>query len=88
MSIIAIALFILGAVSAYYAFKLYQISKMNNSTGFMSEESKRVLFQNAIINDEYTSSGRVFTRGMSLVKFKNGKYDLIAQAKVCDIGLY
>lgn len=88
MSVVAIILFICGAVSAYYAFKLYRISKTNKKSGFMNSESERILFNNAVINDNYTSSGRVYTRGMALVKAKNGKYDLVAQAKVCDIGLY
>lgn len=88
MSIITIVLLIVGIVFAYYSFKIYKISKQNENDLFMKNESKRIIFGNAQIDDDYTSTGRVYTRGMSLVKSENGKYSLIPQAKVCDIGLY
>lgn len=88
MSIITIILLIVGIVFAYYSFKIYKISKQNENDLFMTNESKRIIFSNAEIDDEYTSTGRVYTRGISLVKSGNGKYSLIPQAKVCDIGLY
>lgn len=88
MSIITIILLIVGIVFAYYSFKIYKISKQNENDLFMKNESKRIIFGNAQIDDDYTSTGRVYTRGMSLVKSENGKYSLIPQAKVCDIGLY
>jgi len=55
----------------------------------MMLESSRIIYNNAEVTEDYSSQGRVFTRGLSLIK-KDGdeKYTLISQAKVCDIGLF
>lgn len=77
------------SLMAFYIF--YKIKKSLNSEGnsFMGKESSRILFEDAKVNDSYSSEGRVYTRGLSLTKnSETGKYNLIPQAKVCDIGLY
>jgi len=84
MLYISISLFI---ITSYIAFKL--LSKPKNSNHFMMLESSRIIYNNAEVTEDYSSQGRVFTRGLSLIK-KDGdeKYTLISQAKVCDIGLF
>ncbi len=87
---IALILFIIGAVVLYSTYKFNRSIKTDNKQStFMIEESQRILLDNAKVDADYTSSGRVYTRGLSLIKNKEtDKYDLISQAKVCDIGLY
>ena len=81
---ISILLFI---ITSYLAIKI--LTKPKNSNQFMMAESSRIMYNNAEVTEDYSSQGRVFTRGLSLIK-KEGdeKYTLISQAKVCDIGLF
>lgn len=90
MSSFAVVLFlIIGAAALYGAYKLKKLLKVGDGSFFMKKESERIVFKNAEVDSDYTSTGRVYTRGLSLIKNKQtGKYNLIAQAKVCDIGLY
>lgn len=89
MSSLAIILFVIGATILYIAIKLNKLLKNNSNSAFMQNESQRILLNNAEVDSNYTSSGRIYTRGLSLIKNEDsGKYNLISQAKVCDIGLY
>lgn len=54
----------------------------------MIKEASRVVSEDAKVDDSYSSEGRVYCTEISLIKSENGKYSLIPQAKVCDIGLY
>ncbi len=73
-------------------FGFYTYFKLKNSLNkasntFMSKEVNRMVHENAIAYDSYTSEGRFFKRGIALIKNDNGKYDLIPQVKVCEAGL-
>ena len=83
--IISIMLFL---ISTYFIFKLLYINNDNKENHFMVNESARIIYDNAEVKENYTSQGRVYTRGLALIK-KDGdsKFTLISQAKVCDIGL-
>lgn len=79
-------------IGSFLLYMVYILSK-KNSNDFMERESKRVLLENAKVSESYSSEGRVFTRGLSLIKEKKSSnktniYKFIPQAKVCDIGLY
>ncbi len=77
------------SITGFYTF--YKIKKSLNSekNTFMEKEAERIIFKDAKVDDSYSSEGRVYTRGLSLIKNdKSKKYNLIPQAKVCDIGLY
>ncbi len=39
-------------------------------------------------DDSWSSEGRLYTRGLTLVEDKNGKKKFIKQVKLCDIGLF
>jgi len=76
-------------LTSYLAIKLRIIINSKNTNKFMIHESIRVIYNNAEVTEDYSSKGRVFTRGLSLIKRKgDDKYTLISQAKVCDIGLF
>ncbi len=79
-----ISLFLISLVLIWKVF-FFDINKNDSK---LKEEAKRILFGYAEVNSDYTSEGKIYTRGLSLVKKnKDDKYTLIAQAKVCDIGL-
>lgn len=88
ISIFEIILLTIGIIGLYYSWKFKKLLNSENKSQFMTKESIRILFEDAKVDDSYSSEGRVYCTGMSLVKLENGKYSLISQAKVCDIGLY
>ena len=79
---------LLFAISIYPMFKLLFTRNNEKENHFMINESSRIIYDNAEVKENYTSQGRVYTRGLALIK-KDGdsKFTLISQAKVCDIGL-
>ncbi len=88
MSLVLILLISSLLISLVLVYKVF-FFKIDKSNDRMNEEARRILLKYSEAESDYTSEGRVYTRGLSLVK-KSGddKYTLIAQAKVCDVGLY
>ena len=77
------------SITGFYTFYKIKKSLKSEKNSFMGKEASRIVFQDAKVDDSYSSEGRVYTRGLSLIKDKESKkYTLIPQAKVCDIGLY
>ena len=87
MSLLLTFLISLFLISLVIFWKVF-FFKINNNDSKVKEEAKRILFGYAEVDDNYSSEGRIYTRGLSLIK-KDGdsKYTLISQAKICDIGL-
>lgn len=87
MSLFLMFLISLFLISLVLVWKVF-FFKINKNDSKMKEEAKRILFGYAEVDGNYSSEGRIYTRGLSLVK-KDGdtKYTLISQAKICDIGL-
>jgi predicted small secreted protein len=79
---------ILFLISSYAILKLLYVNSNTRENHFMVNESARIMYNNAEAKEDYTSQGRVYTRGLALIK-KDGdsKFTLTSQAKVCDIGL-
>ena len=75
-------------ISSYAILKLLYVSSNKRENHFMINESARIIYDNAEVKEDYTSQGRVYTRGLTLIK-KDGdnKFTLTSQAKICDIGL-
>ena len=53
---------------------------------FMEQESKRCLNGLCEIDDNWSSQGKVYTKGFAIVE-ENGKQRFVKQAKLCDMGL-
>lgn len=86
MDTLELFLLFISIISFYTFYKLKNSLKTENQ--FMSKEAYRIIFEDAKANENYDSEGREYTSGLALIKNKeNGKYDLIAQAKVCGTGL-
>ena len=88
LSFFGLLLIIIGILLFIYS--IYGLLfKSSHKDEFMKKEAKRVLRQNAIYTKDYTSEGRVFTKGIGIYKerFWDKKVKIIPQAKVCDIGL-
>ncbi len=89
LGVFEIILLSFGLICIYYSWKLNKLLNSKNKSQFMAKEASRIVFEDAKVDDSYSSEGRVYTRGLSLIKNEQtGKYNLIPQAKVCDIGLY
>lgn len=89
ISALEIILLTIGIIGLYYSWKFKKLLNSENKSQFMTKEASRIVFEDAKVDDSYSSEGRVYTRGLSLIKNEQtGKYNLIPQAKVCDIGLY
>ncbi len=66
---------------------MYKLSKTSKSNPIIREEVSRIVTDNVRVEDDYTSGGRVYTRGLAvIVDEESKKYKTIPQAKVCDIG--
>ena len=79
---------ILFLISTYAILKLLYVSNNKRKNHFMINESARIIYGNAEVKEDYTSQGRVYTRGLALIKNDgDSKFTLTSQAKVCDIGL-
>lgn len=89
MSVFEIIMLFISLVAFYSYYKVKKTLNSDNDSSFMTKEASRIVFEDAKVDDSYSSEGRVYTRGLSLIKNEQtGKYNLIPQAKVCDIGLY
>ena len=87
MSVFELIMLFISLTSLYAYYKINK-SLDSDGTSFMKKEASRIIFNDARVDDSYSSEGRVYTRGLSLTKNQEtGKYNLNAQAKVCDIGL-
>ena len=53
---------------------------------FMEQEAKRCVNGLCEADDEWSSNGRIYTRGFTVIK-ENGKNRFIKQAKLCDAGI-
>lgn len=88
MSLLELSMLSISLIGFYTFYKIKKSLKSEKNS-FMGKEASRIVFQDAKVDDSYSSEGRVYTRGLSLIKNdKSKKYNLIPQAKVCDIGLY
>jgi len=88
MELIGLILLIVGIFSLFVTIRLILKIDIFKSE-FLKNESIRILSDNARVDENYTSQGRIFTRGLAVVKDKESdKFRIIAQAKPCDIGLY
>jgi len=85
MTIIAIILFIIGIIFLYILYTIKQKMNITKKEIFKLKESKRIIFQNAKIEDEYILSERTYSKGLSLIKNTKSKFELIPQAKICAI---
>ena len=66
---------------------LYKLSKTDKTNPIIRDEVRRIVTDNARVESDYTSGGRVYTRGLSvIIDETTQKYKTIPQAKVCDIG--
>ena len=64
------------------------ISVFKKRDAFLTSEAKRYFLQRNEIDDNWHSHGRVFTKGIALIKDKKtGKKKFIKQAELCDIGI-
>ena len=89
LGVFEIILLTIGLVCIYYSWKFKKILNSENNSQFMVKEASRIVFEDAKVDESYSSEGRVYCTGISLIKNEQtGKYNLIPQAKVCDIGLY
>ena len=67
---------------------MYRLSQTGKGNPLIKEEVSRIVNDNVYVDADYTSGGRVYTRGLSvIIDEKSKKYKTIPQAKVCDIGL-
>jgi predicted small secreted protein len=88
MSLLELSMLSISLIGFYTFYKIKKSLKSEKNS-FMGKEASRIVFQDAKVDDSYSSEGRVYTRGLSLIKDKESKkYTLIPQAQVCDIGLY
>ena len=53
---------------------------------FLASEANRCLNHSCEVNDNWTSRGRMYTRGLAVVEV-DGKKKFIKQAKLVDIGI-
>ena len=88
LGVITITMLIFSFICFYIYFKFKKMLHRNTNDSFMLNEASRIIFKDAEVKAGYSSQGRVYCRGLALIKSENGKYTLIPQAKVCDIGLY
>lgn len=66
---------------------IYKLTKTENNNPIIKNEARRIVLDHAQVGDDYTSGGRVYTRGLAVVVDETTKkYKTIPQAKVCDIG--
>lgn len=68
---------------------LYLLYKLNpiKVDSFLRNEADRGLNQKFKKEDDWSSEGRVYTKGLSLTTQKNGRKKFIRQAKLADTGL-
>ena len=66
---------------------MYKLSKSDKNNPIIRDEVRRIVTDSARVDTDYTSGGRVYTRGLTVIIDKTtNKYKTIPQAKVCDIG--
>jgi hypothetical protein len=66
---------------------MYKLSKADKNNPIIRDEVRRIVTDSARVDTDYTSSGRVYTRGLTvIIDETTKKYKTIPQAKVCDIG--
>lgn len=68
---------------------IYLLYKLNpiKVDSFLRSEADRGLNKKYTKDDNWSSEGRVYTKGLSLVTQKNGRKKFIKQAKLADTGL-
>lgn len=88
MQSIGILLLCLGAFILYVVLK-FLLNKEKFKSEFLKKEADRIVTQHAKADKTYSSQGRMFTKGLSVMRKKGDKkFQIIAQAKVCGLGLY
>jgi|GEM_PF-5828603 len=65
---------------------LFGSSKNRENNTFREQEAERFFEKNCEIDENWSSKGRVYTRGVGLIE-KDGKLKFIKQAKLCDTGI-
>ena len=68
---------------------VYFINKaIRYKNSFAFKEAKRYLFGFNKIDKNWSSNGRIYTKGIALIEDKKtGKKEFIKQAELCDIGI-
>lgn len=66
---------------------LFELFWNTSDDDFLHNESKRCLEQKCEINKDWHSQGRIYGKGIAFYKNKEGKVEIINQAKLIDIGL-
>lgn len=79
MEIISLLVLFAGLISAglFWRFK---------RDPFLASESDRCLNRFCEVDSNWSSQGRVYTKGLAVIE-KNGKKRFVKQAKLCDIGI-
>ena len=67
-------------------FWLYKLNPIKVDS-FLQNEAKRGISNNFAKSSSWNSEGRVYTEGLTLIKYKDGKKKFIQQTKLADTGL-
>ena len=73
---------LVSGILLFFAFLSMEFVWSFKKNTFMEKEAKRCLSNQCEVDDEWSSIGRIYTRGFTVIR-ENGKNKFIKQAKIC-----
>jgi len=84
--LLAMIMLFTGFISAGLLWK-NPFRRRNSTDDFLASEANRRLYHMSEAPPGWSSRGRMYTKGLAVVRYKNGECRFVKQVMLCDIGI-